>query len=131
MPEVIPPVASTPGVFLETIRTMGGGRTLLKLEEALRDATKAALDAGAKAKLTIELVVTPAGHGAGDVPLLKIIGKVKRTLPEKPEQESSYFADDDFNLSRRNPKQEEMKLTAIDGGGAISRDDLKAASGGK
>lgn len=131
MPEATIPAAGTPGVFLETIRTMGGGRTLLKLEDALRDATKAALDAGAKAKLTIEIVLTPAGLGAGDVPLIKIIGKVKRTLPEKPEQESSFFADDDFNLSRRNPKQEEMNLTAMEGGVAITREDLKAASRAK
>jgi hypothetical protein len=125
MPEVtiINPPPVTPGVFLDTLRTMGGGRTLLKLEDALREATKAAREAGAKSKINIELIITPNGNGVGETPLFKVTGKVKRTLPEIPDPASNYYADENDNLTRRNPHQDEMKLTALDGG-KITKADL-------
>lgn len=132
MPEAtiaLPPPASQ-GVFLTTLAALSGGRTVEKLEDALREAVGACSKAGAKSKITIELTVMPNGLGAGDVPLYKLSAKVKRTLPEVAEPGSSFFADENFNLSRRNPHQEEMKLTTIPGGQGISKADLKAAATG-
>jgi hypothetical protein len=132
MPEATESTPSvTPGVFLETIRTMSGGRTLLKLEDALREATKAARESGAKSKINLELIIAPNGTGVGDTPLFKLTGKVKRTLPEKPEQASNFYADENDNLTRRNPTQEEMKLTALEGGAGakITKQELQQAVG--
>lgn len=138
MPEIT--VALTPdgasGVFTSTVTRMGGGKTLIKLEDALRQATRAAREAGAKAKISLEITVAPAGEGVGGEPLFKVTGKVKKTLPEKPEQPSNFFVDDDDNLTPRNPKQEEMKLTSLEGGARITKADMlgqgqAAAAGGK
>lgn len=107
---------------------MNGGAVMTDLDDALREATKAALDTGAKAKVTLELIITPNGTGAGDTPLFKVEEDIKIKKPKRKRPASVYFADDDSNLTRRNPRQEEMKLTSIDGG-AISKTDLQAAVG--
>lgn len=117
------------GVFLTTVAQMGSGRTLEKLEDALREATRAAREAGAKSKVSLELTISPSGEGVGGTPLFKVTGKVKKTLPEKPEPASNFFADEHDNLSRRNPKQEEMRLGVMEGG-VVSKADLKQAATG-
>ena len=109
------PVAAS-GVFLSTVATMSGGTTLTKLEDALREATRSASEAGSKAKISFELTIAPAGEGVGGEPLFKVSGKVKKMLPDKPEKPSNFFVDDYGNLTRRNPAQVEIKLTSIDGG---------------
>ena len=116
---------ATSGVFINTISRMSGGRTLVKIEDALREATRAARLSAGKAKVTIELTVAPGGLGVGDEPLFKVSGKVKKTLPEVPETASNFFVDDDDNLTPRNPRQEEMRLTAIDGGRRPSVAELR------
>jgi hypothetical protein len=116
---------ATSGVFLSTIAAMNGGNVLHDLDDALREATKAALDAGGKSKVTLELVITPNGTGAGETPLLKVEDKIKISVPKKPRQPSVFFGDDEHNLTRRNPNQEEMKLTVADGG-KISKGELIA-----
>jgi hypothetical protein len=118
------------GVFLSTVSTMGGGRTLEKLEDAMREATRAAREAGTKSKVSLELTIAPSGEGVGGTPLFKVTGKVKKTLPEKPEPASNFFADENDNLSRRNPAQEEMKLGVMEGGASVSKADLKQAATG-
>lgn len=133
MPELTQklPIASAAlaGVFGSTLAAMNDGRVLADLDESLREVTKAALGAGAKAKLTLELTVMPNGTGVGDTPLIKIVDKIKTTCPKPArDKEPVFFADDSFNPTRRNPNQEEMKLTALDGGKAITREDVKAAT---
>lgn len=95
---------------------MNNGIVINDLDDALRSATKSAADAGAKAKVSLELTVLPNGEGAGGTPLFKLDAKIKVGLPQPPRLPSVFFADDDGNLTRRNPKQEEMKLTLTPGG---------------
>lgn len=127
-----PAPAQLPGVFLDMLRTMSGGRSLVKFEDTLRAATIAAQTAGGKAKFCIEITVAPNGTGVGDVPLFKVAGKVKsRAFPEIADAASSYFVDDDGNLTQRNPHQTSLGLTALDGGAGkkITTADLKTAVG--
>lgn len=123
------------GVFGSTIAAMNDGKVLADLDEALREVTKSALQAGAKAKLTLELTVMPNGNGVGDTPLIKIVDKIKTTCPKpQRDKEPVFFADDSFNPTRRNPNQESLKLEVRDGGGAekITKLDLQqqTAAGG-
>jgi hypothetical protein len=121
--------AALSGVFGTTLAAMNDGKVLGDLDEALREVTRAALGAGTKAKLTLELTVMPNGTGAGDTPLIKVVDKIKTTCPKPArDKEPVFFADDNFNPTRRNPNQEQIKFEAIEGGqsDAITKADLKA-----
>lgn len=115
----LPQPAVTSGVFLTNLAAMNSGEVLNDIDDAMREATKAAQDAGAKAKVTLELTIVPNGEGAGGTPLFKLEAKIKLGLPQAPRTPSVFFADGDGNLTRRNPRQEEMKLTVTTGGSFI------------
>lgn len=104
------------GVFVSTLAAMNDGQVIRDLDDALRDATRAALDAASKSKITLELTITPSGIGTGDTPLIKITDKIKKQIPNPArDKEPVFFADEDFNPTRRNPNQEEMKLEVVQG----------------
>jgi hypothetical protein len=117
------------GVFISTLAAMNNGDVLTDLDDALREATKASLSSMQKSKVTLELTILPKGEGVGGVPLLSVDDKIKVSLPKPPREKSSvFFADDESNLTRRNPKQEEMRLESLDGG-RITKADLTAGVG--
>lgn len=101
------------GVFVSTLSAMHGGNVLTDLDDTLREVTKAVNDAQKKGKLILTLTVIPNGLGVGEVPLFKVEENVKATLPKKPRQGQSFFADEDSNLTRRNPNQKDMNLTLV------------------
>lgn len=120
------------GVFIKSIATMNNGEVVNDIDDALRQCVRAAQAAGKKARVTIKLDIVPAGTGVGDTPLFKIVDEIDVKLPKKARTKSPlFFADDDCNLTRRNPKQEEMRLEAIEGGGGngprLTREDLRTA----
>ena len=119
------------GVFLSTLSAMAKGAFAQEIDDALREVTEAALVATKRAKLTVEILVVPSGNGVGGTPLFSLVGGIKTTLP-KPEQDASvFFADDAFNLTRRNPNQEEMTLTVVPGDPmpAVGAGQARAAGG--
>lgn len=128
-----PPATTAPalsGVFLNSIATMNDGDVVNDIDDALRQAVRAALTTAKKARVTIKLDIVPAGDGVGGTPLFKVIDDIEVKLPKKSRTKAPvFFADDDCNLTRRNPKQEEMRLEAIEGGGGgkITREDLRTA----
>lgn len=116
------------GVFGTTLAAMNDGRVLSDLDEALREVTKAALGAGAKATVTLQLTVMPNGNGVGDTPLIKVVDKITTKCPKPArDKEPVFFADDNFNPTRRNPNQEKIQFTEIEGGQSdkITSADLK------
>jgi hypothetical protein len=116
-----PTTASAPaalsGVFVNSIASMNNGEVVNDIDDALRQAVRAALTTAKKSRVTIKLEIVPAGEGVGGTPLFKVVDDIEVKLPKKPRSKSPvFFADDDCNLTRRNPKQDEMRLEAIDGG---------------
>lgn len=113
------PSAGATGVFISTLTAMNDGKVLSDLDDALRECTRSALQASAKAKVTLELTVIPNGTGIGDTPLVKIVDKIKTSCP-KPARDKApvFFADEHFNPNRRAPGQETLKLTELTGGAA-------------
>lgn len=107
---------STAGVFVSTLSAMHNGKVLEDLDDTIRDVTRSVQSVGKKGELTLKLVITPNGVGAGDVALFRVEEDIKVKLPKKGRSPSVFFADDDANLTRRNPKQEEIVFTAVDGG---------------
>lgn len=108
-----PPPSTPTGVFVSTLTALKNGQFGDQLDDALREVTAAVLKVGAKGSVTIKLSLSPNGVGAGDVPLLKLVPKISKSIPEKPETSQSFFADEDNNLSRRHPGQGEMKLELV------------------
>jgi hypothetical protein len=98
------------------------------LDDALREVTRHVATSQAKGKLVLELTITPNGTGVGEVPLFKVDDNVKVTLPKKKRLSQSFFADEESNLTRRNPNQDEMKLTVVSDNPGAKAPALKAAN---
>lgn len=105
------------GVFVNSIATMNNGEVVNDIDDALRQAVRAALTTAKKSRVTIKLDIVPAGEGVGGTPLFRVVDDIEINLPKKARSKASvFFADADCNLTRRNPKQDEMRLETIDGG---------------
>lgn len=125
-PAATPAAESVSGVFINSIARMNNGEVVNDIDDSLRQAVRAALTAGKKATVTIKLDIVPAGEGVGETPLFKVVDEISVKLPKKPRTKASlFFADDDCNLTRRNPRQDEMRLEPLAGG--LSDSDLKTA----
>jgi hypothetical protein len=125
-----PTAPALSGVYVATLAALAGGKVLEELDDTLRIATAAALNAGAKAKVSLELTIVPAGTGIGETPLFKVEEKVKSTIPKKARPASNFFVDEENNLTRRAPNQTEMPLRELEGGAgvAITKAQLQAAT---
>lgn len=104
------------GVFASTLSAMHNGKVLADLDDALRECTRQVGSTQKKGRVTLHLTIVPNGVGQGDTPLYKVEDDIKVTLPKKSRQPSVFFADDDSNLTRRNPKQEEISFKSVQGG---------------
>ena len=102
------------GVFVSTLASMQSGQVLQDLDDALRECTRASLASGKKGKVTLSLSIIPNGVGVGETPLFKIEEDIAVKAPKKGRPSSVFFADDDCNLTRRNHRQEEMRLTVVE-----------------
>ena len=127
----VQPSAQLSGVFVNSIASMNNGEVVNDIDDALRQAVRASLATAKKSRVSIKLDIVPAGEGIGGTPLFKVVDDIEVKLPKKARSKSPvFFADDDCNLTRRNPKQEEMRLEVRDGGanaGKLTREDLKRA----
>lgn len=122
------PKAAT-GVFVSTIGAMHNGKVLHDLDDAIREIVKSCTASGAKGKLTLTLTVTPNGVGASETPLFKLEDEIKISLPKNKRMPSMFFADDESNLTRRDPNQTDLAFEAIDGGKAeVKTPALKSVS---
>jgi hypothetical protein len=119
------PAAPVAGTFVNIVTALDRGAVIADLDDLMREATRSAQNAASKSKVTLELTIIPNGTGAGDTPLFKVEAKCKITAPQTSRQPSNFFVDDDGNLSRRNPRQDEIKFEARDGG-KITKEDIKA-----
>lgn len=125
------PAPSAAGVFLTSIATMNNGEVAADIDDSLRQAVRASQQTGKKSSVTIKLEIVPAGEGVGDTPLYKVVDDITVKLPKRARSKQAvFFADDDCNLTRRNPKQEEMRLETIEGGKTpLTKADILPAVG--
>lgn len=117
-----PPPAS--GVFTSTVTTLKNGKFVGDLDEALRTVTEAVNRVQKAGSVTLTLEIRPNGLGVGDTPLFQVVADIKNKIPKKKETGQSFFADDDHNLTRRNPNQDEVKFREVDG----DDDEIPAAA---
>ena len=94
--------------FTTTLRELRGGVALLDLSEALADLVVAVRGSGMKGALLLKITVAPASKGADNNTLI-LEDEVIVKRPKAPRGATVLFADNDNILSRRDPRQPELK----------------------
>lgn len=97
------------------------------LSDALAELVQTITEVGGKAKgsLTLKLDIALNKDGYS----VTVTDDIVLKLPKKETPSSLFFFDENGNVSRNNPRQQELPLHAVDSDGVI--DDGAAASAGK
>lgn len=90
--------------FSDTLRKLRRGRTHSELSRELQDLVQAVTTTGRQGTLTLTLKVSRS-KATG---MVEIDDTVKVKLPEPQRDASMFFADDDGNLHRSDPNQDEL-----------------------
>lgn len=101
--------ATAPRPFTQWLQEQRGGNLHGELSEQLQQLVQAVTEHGKNGSLTLVVHVKPAGNGVNL--LVSDDVKVKAPQPERPV--ALFFADDEGNLSRRDPRQPELPLREI------------------
>ena len=89
--------------FADWLRDQAGGTSHEELSEGLRDLVVKVTDTGKKGTLTYVVTVEPMPKVNGNA--LRVSDEIKLKLPEFDREVSLFFADDDRNLVRTDPRQ--------------------------
>lgn len=89
--------------FADWLRDQSRGKTHDELSEGLRDLVAKVIDTGKKGTLTLVITVEPMPKSDGNA--LVVTDEIKLKLPEFAREASLFFADDDRNLVRNDPRQ--------------------------
>lgn len=101
-----------PGEFQAAISSADQGQLESDLNRKLIKMVEQVIGTGAKAKLSLELVIEPAGGAK-----VEIHGQVKTTEP-LVKRNGAYFWFSDGKLTRNNPEQQELPYLRAEPGGA-------------
>lgn len=88
------------------------GHFITDISVAMKQVANAILLAGKGGKVTITLNMKPAS--AGSAATVIFTPEVKTTLPKLPVAGSIFYADDDFNLLREDPRQKKLALRHVE-----------------
>jgi hypothetical protein len=106
--------------FLQEQRK-GGLHT--ELSEGMAEMVQACRDLGKNGTVTIKFTVKPQKDGE----TLQVVDDVVFKAPKGDRPPSTFFADDQGNLSRNQPRQESFDLRKVEGG--ASDGELRRAGG--
>lgn len=98
-------------LITDILREIRKGRPVEEATAALADVVKAVDDTGKPGSVTIVLTVKPAKHGG---PEKTLIAEVKSKKPIADIAPAVFFSDDEGDLFRVDPRQEEMELREAD-----------------
>jgi hypothetical protein len=110
--------------FAEFLREQRSGTTHDELSQGLNALLESVSDTGKGGSLTLTIKVKPAGKG--DHHMVVVSDTVAIKMPEGERGEAIFFVDDDFNLTRDNPRQPSLPLREVPRAGKD-----KAANGGE
>ena len=99
-------------MFNETIDRIGNGQALRELSEALEQVVAAVRGTGKSGSLTFTLKVAPASKGSTDV--LMVESQVKTKLPEAERGMTIFYATQDNQLVRNDPRQQMLPLRVVE-----------------
>lgn len=103
-------------LFADYLREIDKGKLHAELSTRFQELVEAVAQVGKGGAVTLKLSVKPASNL--DAEVLTVAGSVKLAAPEPQRSATIFFVDDDFNLSRRDPRQGDIEdsLRGIDGG---------------
>ena len=96
------------------------GLVLDEMGAAIRAVTEAALLAGKAGKVLLELTFAVSGNAIAVTP------KVTTKIPKPEPQAAIFFYDDDYNLTRDDPRQIKLPLRVVEGTEGASEPIQKA-----
>lgn len=95
--------------FIRVLQVHGKGEVANELAEALKQAVMAVATIGKPASITLTAKVVPAAKGAYGI----AFGAPKVTLPKTERPVSLWYGDEEHNLHRNDPRQEELPLRTV------------------
>ena len=96
--------------FAAFLQEQRQGGLAVELSELLADTVAAVSEHQKAGTVTLTVKIKPAGENA-----VSITDEVKCKAPEGDKPSSLFFADDEGNLSRRDPRQPELPLRRVGG----------------
>jgi hypothetical protein len=99
-------------MFQETILQINNGATVAELSGALQKVVAAVRATGKSGSITLTVKVAPAGKGSNDV--LIVESQVRTKLPEPDRGMTIFYATEDNQLVRNDPKQIQLPLRVVD-----------------
>ena len=97
-------------LITDVLRDIRKGRPVEEATTALADVVRAVDETGKEGSVTITLKVKPAKHGG---PEKTLIAEVKAKKPIAEIAPAVFFSDEDGDLHRIDPRQEEMPLGEV------------------
>ncbi|RAI37231.1 hypothetical protein [Rhodoplanes roseus] len=97
-------------LITDVLRDIRRGRPVEEATAALADVVRAVDETGKEGSVTITLKIKPAKHGG---PEKTIIAEVKHKKPIADIAPAIFFSDEDGDLHRVDPRQEEMPLNEV------------------
>ena len=97
--------------FLNTLADVRAGGAVEDLDASLADVVQAVRNTGKTGELTLKLTIKPASKG--DIVTLFVDADIKTKLPRLDKGSTVFFADDTGSLTRRDPRQGEIPLRAV------------------
>ena len=95
--------------FNEILAENGHGRLLERLSDKLAEVVAAVGETNLKGALALKISVEPSGEGA-----YTLSAEVTHKVPERSVGHAIFYADGHGNLSRRDPRQSELPLRAVE-----------------
>ena len=97
-------------LITDILREIRKGRPVEEATLALNDVVRAVDETGKPDSVTITLTVKPAKHGG---PEKTLIAEIKAKKPIAEIAPAIFFSDDEGDLFRVDPRQEEMELAEV------------------
>jgi hypothetical protein len=91
--------------FADVLQSLNKGRVHSELSDALQQLVAAVKETGKKGSISLTLTVAPVPKSDG---LFDVADNVVLKAPKPARKSSFFYADDEANLVRNNPNQDEL-----------------------
>lgn len=110
------PLQGANGAFANLLAGMKRGAVLNDLDDTLKEVVTAINLTNKPGAIVLKLKIVPEGKSDSESPIYAITEDISVKKPRKSRGVAKFFGDEDGNLMRNDPKQEELKFNSIEGG---------------